>query len=179
MVGSEVIEYIKEQIKAGYSPQEIKAALEQQGWNDQEIDEAFQKASPPQPAVFPPVEIKRQKGIDFFISIIAGFILFIVGLETFLNLPLISAPLAASGISLTILGIIQASLSGLSGIILLIFGLIAIIGSLMIYPEGKGRLGGLLVLVFSLLALIGFNGFLLFFGSILGILGGIVAIKKG
>jgi hypothetical protein len=44
MADSSIINYIREQSRAGYSEAEIRAALSQQGWEEGEIDEAISAA---------------------------------------------------------------------------------------------------------------------------------------
>jgi hypothetical protein len=185
MVSSEVVEYVKEQLRAGYSPAEIRAALQMQEWTEEEISEAFRLAGGPlpgaAPAVYPPVKLKKGRNVAFAISLAGGLLIFIFGLETVLSFPLISSSLVEAGLVMGFFGFFEALLvSNIligSATLALAVGIIA--GSLVSSREGKGRAGGLLVAVFSALALAGFNGFLLSLGSILGIIGGILNIWRG
>ena len=179
MVASEVTEYVRVQLAAGYSEGEVWDALRSQGWSDQEISEAVQLAQA-QLQVVPPVVIKKHKNLSFVISLIAGLILFINSLEIVLALPLISSYLSQAGITMNMFGFIQGFLgSDLNGgILLLIFSVLVILGSLLIRKQGKEGIGAMLVVIFSLLSLIGFSGFLLFIGAVIGIIGGILGIVR-
>lgn len=108
------------------------------------------------------------KNNSYILSLIAGILVIINGL-VMLALP--SILLAIPGMDF--LGFVSSMLMimGAWGIVL---GIILIYGGLMI-NKGKKN-GGMIVLIFSLISfLIGPNGFLI--GSILGIIGGILAVR--
>lgn len=181
MVSSDIIEYVKEQLKAGYSSEEIRVALLAQGWTEEDVDEVFTFAGPPsaQP-ITPPVTIKKGGNKGFLISLLGGLILFIFGLETVLSLPVLSSLLVGAGLIIAVSGFFEALLltSLNSGVVILIFAVVIILGALLLHREGKEKRGGILIIVFSVLSLIGFNGFLLFVGAVLGIIGGILGMIK-
>lgn len=57
-----------------------------------------------------------------------------------------------------------------------IFGILVLIGAILIYKPGREVTGGILVLIFSILSIIIGGGFIL--GTILGIIGGALGIAK-
>jgi len=57
-----------------------------------------------------------------------------------------------------------------------VFGLFVIMSSVLIYQPGFESIGGILAIVFSILSIVVLGGFL--FGTILGLLGGLMAILK-
>lgn len=192
MPNPEILAYIKEQQNAGYSAKEIKNALLSAGWEELEIRDAFdslespgkpekQKKEKPKSSVYPPVDVKEGRNHSFIISIIGGLLIFVFALETVLSLQLITSTLVNAGLSINLLGLFAGVLESdvNMGIVLIIFAVDIILGSLLINREGRERMGGILVLVFSVLSLIGFNGSLLIIGSVLGIIGSILAIKNG
>lgn len=64
----------------------------------------------------------------------------------------------------------------LIGVIAMAFGLIIIIGSILIYKPNNETIGGIIVLVFSIISFFIGGGFII--GSILGIIGGILGLLK-
>ena len=179
MVSSEIVDYVKEQLRAGYTPEEIRTALLTQGWSEGEVNESFDLAGPA--PVSPPVKIKGGKSKGFLLSLIGGLLIFIFGLETVLSLPLLSSSLSSAGLIISLWGLFEGGLqtSVNRGTVILIFSIVVILGSFLKNREGKARMGGVLVMIFSVLSLLGFNGFLLFVGALVGIAGGIVALKTG
>lgn len=185
MVASEIIEYVREQLKAGYETDDIQEALRSQGWNDQEINEAFSLVETHQgpqqkEGVFPPVKIHRHNNKGFIITLLGGLLIFIVGLETVLSLPLLSSAFVQMGIAFSILGMFESALiSSLNvGVVLLIFAIFMILSSLIIKGGDRQRMGGIIAIVFGILTIVGFNGLLLVVGAVLGIVGGLLGLKK-
>jgi hypothetical protein len=115
-------------------------------------------------------EVKKATA-GFIVSLIAGILILINGL-------LVVAVFAALGDMMSII----PGLEGLEGIMTaigaigLIFGILVLIGAILIYMPGKEIIGGILVLVFSILSIFIGGGF--FIGMILGIVGGILGIIK-
>lgn len=189
MPSAEILAYIKEQQKAGYSIDDIGNALLSAEWSEEEINDAFtslglvkgeKKEKKAESSVYPPVDVEKGRNYPFFISLISGLLIFIFALETILNMQLITSALVKAGLTIELFGlfagILETSLN--TGIVLIIFAVDIILGSLLINREGRERMGGILVLIFSLLTLVGFNGFLLFIGSAMGIIGSAFAIKN-
>ncbi|MBL7160498.1 MAG: hypothetical protein ISS93_01460 [Candidatus Aenigmarchaeota archaeon] len=204
-----VLEYVEEQLEAGYSFDEIRSALLDEGWSDGEIDDAFSQAKPhkvsklarikpkssrtieakkPQDIyhteekpdqVYPPVEIKSGKSSGFIISLIGGLLLFVFGLETMLKLEMFGPQLVQAGLAINLLGLLEPFLVGSIGAVIFVLAVIIIIGSFISRKEGKERLGAIIVLLLSIIAIVGFNSFLVFVGAALGIIGGILAFRKG
>ncbi len=114
------------------------------------------------------VKVKRAWA-GFVISLIAGILILAAGLWLF---SMVSAFSGFAGASFTgLLGAIGA----MYGVLGLVFGLIVIIGAVMIYMR-KEVIGGVLVLIFSLISILAGGGFII--GLILGIVGGILGMLK-
>lgn len=180
MVSNEIVTYIKNQLNAGFSEDEIRAALRDQGWPENEINEAFNVTRGFAPSA--PKTLKEEK----IGKATAGFVLsFLGGMLIFINsilarfLPSVIDSLSQLDIFRIIgndffvnsLGI--ADTLWLFGIAL---GVIVIISSILIYKPGKERIGGIVVLIVSLISLVSISGF--FAGSMFGIIGGILAMAK-
>jgi hypothetical protein len=63
------------------------------------------------------------------------------------------------------------------GAIAVLFGVLIIVGVVLLYKSGNGTVGGLIVLVFSLLSILTFGAIGLV-GLILGIIGAALALTK-
>ena len=63
------------------------------------------------------------------------------------------------------------------GAIAVVFGILIIVGAVLLYPSGKETTGAIMVLVFSLLSILTF-GVIGLVGLILGIIGAVLALKK-
>ena len=63
------------------------------------------------------------------------------------------------------------------GAIAVVFGILIIVGAVLLYQPGKETAGALMVLVFSLLSILTF-GVIGLVGLILGIIGAVLALKK-
>jgi hypothetical protein len=205
MVSSDVVEYIKEQLHAGYSEGEIIDALRKEGWTDKEIDEGFalthhlhedhhekehhedhhekhkfekdhhKHHKGPE---LPDLERKKGSGLGFILSLIGGILLLISSLEMLASIS-INSFFESFGLTIGFFGYFAGMMSVIeTGMALVVFAVVIIIGSVIIRKAGKARLGGILVLIFSVLSLVGFTGFILFIGALLGIIGGIVGIIK-
>jgi len=181
MASPEIEEYVREQLKAGYSPEEIRGALLSQGWTEQEAGEVLGI----DPAgefhhVSPPVKIKSRRNIGFIISLLGGLIIFIFGLESVLELQLISSVIVQAGLVVSFTGFLEPVLQTTLniGTVILIFAIVTMMGSLLINKSGRGGQGAVLVLVFSVLTIAGFNGFLVLLGGILGIIGAVLGTRS-
>ncbi len=62
------------------------------------------------------------------------------------------------------------------GVIAIIFGVLILIGAVLIYSPGKETVGGVVVLIFAILSILTGGGFLV--GFVLGIVGGVLALTK-
>lgn len=120
-----------------------------------------------------PSEVKKATA-GFVISLIAGILILINALLWFALTSLITS----IGEFVPIPGMAEtaAATTALFGAIGLIFAIIVLIGSILIYMPGKEILGGILVLIFSILSIIIGGGFII--GLILGIIGGALGIAK-
>jgi hypothetical protein len=115
----------------------------------------------------PPV---KRATAGFVISIIAAILI------------LLNALLV--GVALTMLDIFMAMMPFpiATGMIVvwatagIIFGIIVLVGAIMIYRPGREMVGGILVIIFSILSIIIGGGFII--GLILGIIGGALGLAK-
>ncbi len=178
MISPDVAEYVREQLRAGYTPSEIRAALLDQGWSAEEVEESLEGQKP---AVYPPVEINKGRNGAFIISLLGGVLIFMAGLESVLSFQPITSALAQAGILIEITGFLGILLPDplAAGAVALLFAILAVTGSFLITNEERRRLGSVAVLVFSLLALLGFSGFLFFLGGVLGIVGSVLGFREG
>jgi len=123
-------------------------------------------------------EVKRATA-GFAISLIAGILILING-ALFIWLSTVAK--AFDGfMSQMPMGAEEAfkameSIGIIMGAIGLAFGIIVLIGAILIYMPGKEVIGGILVLVFSILSVFIGGGF--FIGVILGIIGGVLGLVK-
>jgi len=104
----------------------------------------------------------------------AAFVLSLVGaILVLINGILIAA---ASGIVGTLIGGLIGGLVVAVGIVAIIFGILILVGAVLINSgvPGKVKTGGILVLIFSILSIFTGGGF--FIGFILGLVGGILAL---
>ena len=112
--------------------------------------------------------VKKAKA-GFIISLIGGILitvnaLFFFGLTGFYESLEIVLPFILGGV-FTLLGGLGA-----------VFGILVIIGAILMYIPGKATYGGILAIFFSIFSIIIGGGFII--GLILGILGGILGLAK-
>jgi hypothetical protein len=110
----------------------------------------------------------------FALSLIAGILILIQGIVRLLQ----SRMLEISGIEDEIRRRILAGIAlHIVGAIAVVFGVLIIVGAVLLYQLGKTVTGGLIVLVFSLLSILTF-GVVELVGLILGIIGAALALAK-
>ena len=120
-----------------------------------------------------PSEAKRATAA-FALSLIAGILVIIHGILRLLQ----SRALEISGIEDEIRRRILAGIAlHLVGTIAVVFGVLIIVGAVLIYKPGKENTGGIIVLVFSNLIILTF-GVISLVGLILGIIGAALALAK-
>lgn len=170
-----IVSYVKNQLTSGFSAQEIRSELARQGWDPHEVEQAFSEA---RQQVIPPVVVPHRSK-SYLLALVGGMIIFVFGLETTLSLPLISSLLADVGIALQLLGLISTWLVDplWVGALALVFGLVVIVGSLMVTRAQKS--GGILAIIFAVLAIVGFHGLLPLIGGLLGLIGGALSLRAG
>lgn len=122
-----------------------------------------------------PAQVKKATA-GFIISLIAGILILINGLAWFALRSFVSSfmPIGVPGVG-DVAAAAEATLA-LLGAIGVIFGIIVLVGAILIYMPGKEVVGGILVLIFSILSIVSFGGFII--GLILGIIGGALGIAK-
>ena len=110
----------------------------------------------------------------FALSLIAGILIMIQGIVRSLQ----GRALDISGIED---GIRRRILLGIDfrivGAIAVVFGILIIVGAVLLYQPRKEVAGGIIVLVFSLLSILTF-GVIGLVGIILGVIGAVLALKK-
>lgn len=122
------------------------------------------------------INVKKRATAGFIISLIASILILI-------NAVLVSAFIGMMGTAFAwttiphymrfpLLSTILSIYSG-AGIL---FGIIVLVGAVLIYMPGKEVAGGILVIIFSLFSIIIGGGFII--GLILGIIGGALGIAK-
>jgi hypothetical protein len=112
-------------------------------------------------------EVGSRVSIGFIMTIIGGFLIVLgsLVLPWILGWMMISIPWGPPIIPMWALVA--------TGIVL---GLLVILCSVLIYMPGFEGIGGILAIVFSILSLMVFGG--LIFGTVLGLMGGLMAIMK-
>jgi hypothetical protein len=120
--------------------------------------------------------IKRNKltTAAFALSLVAGILILIQGIVRSLQ----GRALDISGVEDEIRRRILAGIAfQVVGVIAIVFGIIIIVGAVMLYQLGQEVAGGLIVLLFSLLSILTF-GVIGLVGLILGVIGAALAFKK-
>jgi len=104
----------------------------------------------------------------------AAFILSLIGAIFILLQGILIA--AAGGAAASLFGEFIGGLVTVVGVVAIIFGILVLIGAVMINSgvPGKVKTGGILTLIFSILSIFTGGGF--FIGFILGLVGGILAL---
>ncbi len=179
MVSNEIVEYVKTQLNAGFSEDDIRAALRGQGWPEDDINEAFNVIRGFVPPPKAPEEEKVKKATSgFVLSFLGGMLILINGILAGLLPSLLSDIISRVDIVKNISGDFFVNFLGIADILWVIgivLGVIIIILSMLIYEPGKEKIGSI-VLILSLISLVSISG--LFIGSILGIIGGILGMAK-
>ncbi len=192
---SSIVQYIREQLSAGYTEQEIRDALLSQGWYSEEIERAFstvRATAPAKPAARPAEEPPAAKqepekaaaqqpgrviGTGFILSLAGGVLVILNSLLVFFGIGDL-LDFFVPGIKLSVLGMLGIQLSSLDSLVVnIIIGgfLVAAAFIIHVIPDKK-RLTGMFMLIFSVITVLIGNGFLI--GGIIAIIGGVLAILK-
>lgn len=190
---SRIIQYIRNQLAAGYNEQQIKDALTKQGWYPDEINEALSmaKASPPPQAAQPvgkeakpsPAQAGvaqkpvRQIGTSFVLTIAGGAIILLNSILVYLEIGDILTFLV-SNVSISFMNMFDIILSTFDSFLInIIIGGFLISAALIIYllPD-NAKITGMFVVALSVIAVLIGNGFLI--GGVIAIIGGAFAIIK-
>jgi len=113
-------------------------------------------------------ELAARASIGFVMTIIGGFLIVLGSL----GLSYISAYIWGTSVPPWFAGMPVWAALGVG----VIFGLFVILSSVLIYQPGFESMGGILAIVFSVLSIVVLGGFM--FGTVLGLLGGLMAILK-
>lgn len=109
----------------------------------------------------------------FLLSLIGGILIIITGAILAFAGTLITAMIGsfpgAEGAMATL---------GAISYIPLVFGILVIVGAVLMKNPAKAKIGAILVLIFSILSLLTIVGSGFFIGAILGIIGGALGLKK-
>jgi len=113
-------------------------------------------------------ELAARASIGFVMTIIGGFLIVLGSL----GLSYISAYIWGTTVPPWFAGMPVWAALGVG----VVFGLFVILSSVLIYQPGFESMGGILAIVFSVLSIVVLGGFM--FGTVLGLLGGLMAILK-
>jgi hypothetical protein len=182
-----IVQYVKEQLSAGYAEKDIRDALLDQGWQPDEIDEAFSaaggppKEKPAGPEERPagrkagkPVKEAAGAGMGFVLSIAGGALIVLNSVLVFIGMGDMLG-LFVSNLNLSLLAaLIELSVFD-RFLVNMIVGSFLIAASIMVYmiPD-RARLTGMFILALSVVSVLVGNGFLV--GGIVAIMGGLLAV---
>jgi hypothetical protein len=192
---SSIVNYIKEQLSAGYSEKEIRDALLSQGWYSEEIDKAFSAArapAPTKPAAMPaevppaagqePEKAAAQQprggiGARFILSLAGGALVILNSILIFFWAEDL-LDLFVPGVELSVLGTLGLQLSSFDSLVvnLMIGGFLVAAAFIIHAVPDRARLTGIFMLILSVITVMIGNGFLI--GGIIAIIGGALAILK-
>ena len=114
--------------------------------------------------------VTKRASSGFILSLIAGIIILVNSSLSFFGL---SEFTMSMGVELPFVFAATLTILWVLGTI---FGFLVIIGAILIYIPGKETVGGTLAIIFSLFSIVIGGGY--FIGLILGIIGGILGLKK-
>ena len=125
-----------------------------------------------QPNTTPQPATTSRATAGFALSLIAGILVLIQGIVRMLRGELV------------IIGLLdefrRRILGGLAlevvGAIAVVFGILILVGAILIYKPGNETAGGIIVLLFSVLSILTGGGYLV--GFLLGIIGGVLGLAK-
>ncbi len=177
MVDSEILEYVKTQLKAGFTAEQIRRALLDADYTVEEVNEAIETAQQdiqPTPAAAPaqPPPLKEGGGkAGFALSILGGILILASVVLTFLGNTLLSDMFS----SVPVLGKSNLDLAGND---LIILNVILAIGILLgaIFSRKKSEIkmiAGVVVILLSSISLLNGSGFFL---AIISLIGGLLLL---
>ncbi len=114
----------------------------------------------------------KRATIGFALSLIASLIILAQGVLRVTRGEILESPGISRFRIFDILGIRWE----ITGSIAIIFGVLILIGAVLIYSPGKEAIGGAIVLIFSAISIIAGGGWLV--GFVLGIIGGVLGLLK-
>ncbi|MHC4307822.1 MAG: hypothetical protein ACYSR7_04275 [Planctomycetota bacterium] len=171
-IDKKVVDYVKTQLKAGYTQDQIKTALANSGYRSNDIKQAMSSAGT-MPTAGPVKGVKSSSPsgggnpvVGFWVSLIGGVVILLAAILPMVSLTIFSDissffPMILNlGEMITILGII--------------IGAVALIGAVLINMMPDNKIPGIIVLVISVIALLVNPDF--FLGAIVGIVGGVLAV---
>jgi len=180
MISQEIVDYIRTQLEAGYTLEQITNALLKEGWTEDEIHEACETAKEvAAPRLEKPLEkpkaLTSQPILGFLSSALAGVIILMQSLILIFYPSVILVvysyiPIDTTGEIANTLNLFQ--IQDMFGVVV---SILILLGSVLIY-KNREVAGGIIVLVLSIISLLTVNGFLA--GSLIGIAGGILALLK-
>ncbi len=187
---SKIALYVKEQLSAGYSEQEIRDALSDQGWHPEEIDRAFSAARTPVPQKQAPAKMtvaaeqKPEKkprlprtGTSTLLSLAGGVLIILNSVLVFSGIGDL-LDFFVYGISLSVIGMFNITFESIDFILVnIIIGGFLVAASYVIHTmPDKTRLTGVFVVALSSIAVLIGNGFLI--GGIIAVVGGAFAVLE-
>jgi len=184
VIDKKVINYVKNQFKAGYTPDQIRAALANSGYARADINQAMSAAGagkpktaskPVKPGKSVQAGAKPAAGagfekpmIGFILSLIGGILLLLATVLPFAGITFLGTVFSFFPVLILIL---DATINMILGII---FPVVILIGAFLIRNRPDSRAPGLIVIVVSVITLIMLPGS--FLGAIIGAIGGALAI---
>lgn len=172
VIDKKVVDYVKTQLKAGYTSDQIKTALANSGYAPNDIKQAMSSAGPVKGSnslgSIPNSGPSEAGGpvIGFWVSLVSGVVILLasilplIGMTVFSDISSFFPVILNLGEMVTILGII--------------FGAVALIGAVLINMMPDNMIPGIIVLVISVIALLISPSF--FLGAVVGIVGGFLAV---
>jgi hypothetical protein len=183
---SKIVRYIRDQLSAGYSEQQIRDSLLGQGWHAEEVEVAFSIARSA-PRAVPPEKARqaaqaaqtgrpaKRVGTGFVLSVAGGSLIVLNSVLVFLGIGDM-LELFVPGISISFLSMFGVALSAFDSILInILIGAFLIVASFIIYfIPGKARLTGMFMVALSVITVLVGNGFLI--GGIIAMVGGVFAM---
>ena len=166
----DVIDYVKQQLKAGRNPEDIRRALLLQGWPENDVSDAIVFA---RSSIVPPKEsVKKEKVPEKAGVALAGFIISLLAGLYVINE---SLPDFVSGMLQGITGSITPMLQGMMDLSILstLLGAVILVSSFLILKYGK--VGGIVVLALSVVVFLFTSSLMIL---LLGIIGGAMALMN-
>jgi hypothetical protein len=182
MADKQLVDYIKSSSKRGMTESQIRQALASSGWQKTQINEAFSATFGGPPAPLPPSpqtgnQAKGSVKFGFYVTLLAGVLIIIASLLAVLF------PVSLEEAIRTYYTTGQTIPRGpdtMSIIVGFASGAIIVYGATQMRKSGREKTAAKLVLLFSVinLIIIGVGGIFGIGGSVLGMLGGILALMK-
>ena len=174
MADSEIMEYVKTQLKAGYTEEQIRKALLDADYTIEEVNEAITSQSKPPAAPKPPKPEKRVGGkVGFILSLIGGVLILVTIIFMFMGYPILDDTLS----QIPLLGVSSLGIIGNDLVVLnIILAAGIILGSVLSHKKKEMiKTTGVVVILLSIISLLNGGGFFL---AIISVIGGLLLLKE-